>query len=146
MNLSKFAESLTELIEESKLTPSTLADTIGCGRGTISRYLSGQKMPRIEMLVRIADFFACSVDYVLGRETEKYPRVFIPCPSFQARLPILCKELGITKYKLQKATGIAESAIYNWQRGEGTPNLENVIKIANAFDCSVDFVIGRSKV
>lgn len=145
MNLSNFAESLTELLAEAELTPSAFADAIGCGRGTISRYLHGQKMPRIELLVRIADFFVCSVDYVLGRETEKYPRVFTPCPSFQKRLPALCAELGITKYKLQKATGIAESAIYNWQRGEGTPTLENVIKIANAFNCSVDFVLGRSK-
>ncbi len=146
MNLSKFAESLTELIAEAELTPSAFADAIGCGRGTISRYLSGQKMPRLAMLVCIADFFNCSVDYVLGRETENYPRVFMPCPSFGQRLPFLCKELRITKYKLQKATGIAESAIYNWQRGEGTPTLENIIKIADAFHCSVDFVIGRSKV
>ncbi len=144
MNLSNFAESLSELLTEAKLTPSKLADQIGCGRGTISRYLHAQKMPKIDLLVRIADFFACSTDYVLGRETEKYPRAFIPCPPFQERLPALCKQLDITKYKLQKDTGIAESAIYNWQRGEGTPNLENIIKIADAFGCSVDFVLGRS--
>lgn len=144
MILSNFAESLAELITENNLTPSTLADEIGCGRGTISRYLHAQKMPRISLLVRIADYFQCSTDYLLGRETEKYPRVFSPCPAFQDRLPVLCQQLNVTKYRLQKETGIAESAIYNWQNGTESPNLENVLKIADTFGCSVDFVIGRS--
>lgn len=96
------------------------------------------------MLVRLADLFDCSTDYLLGRETEKYPRVFFSCPSFQERLPILCQQLNITKYKLQKDTGIAESAIYSWQRGTESPNLENVLKIADTYNCTVDFIIGRS--
>lgn len=144
MILSNFAESLAELIEENNLTPAKLADSIGCGRGTISRYLHAQKMPRIQLLVRLADFFHCSTDYLLGRETEKYPRVFYPCPSFQERLPVLCQQLKITKYKLQKETGIAESAIYSWQRGTESPTLENILKIADTFNCTVDFIIGRS--
>lgn len=146
MNLSNFAESLSELIMHANLTPTELAKQIGCGKGTVSRYLNEQKIPAVDMLIRMADFFDCSTDYLLGRETEKYVRVFIkPCPSFQERLPALCKDLKITKYQLQKKTGIAESAIYDWQKGARTPRLENIVKIAEAFECSVDFVLGRSK-
>lgn len=144
MILSNFSESLAELISEKNLTPSQFADDIGCGRGTISRYLHAQKMPKISLLVRIADYFECSVDYLLGREIEKYPRVFSSCPTFQERLPILCQQLHVTKYRLQKETGIAESAIYSWQSGTSSPSLENVLKIADTFDCSVDFILGRS--
>ena len=145
MNLSNFVESLLELIMQANLTPSEFAKQVGCGKGTISRYLHEQKIPEVGLLIRMADFFECSTDYLLGRETEKYPRTFVkPCPSFQERLPTLCKELNITKYQLQKKTGIAESAIYSWQNGKAHPRLDNLIKIAEAFDCSLDFVLGRS--
>lgn len=145
MNLSNFVESLLELIMQANLTPSEFAKQVGCGKGTISRYLHEQKIPEVGLLIRMADFFECSTDYLLGRETEKYPRTFVkPCPSFQERLPTLCKELNITKYQLQKKTGIAESAIYSWQNGKNPPRLDNLIKIAEAFDCSLDFVLGRS--
>lgn len=145
MNLSNFVESLSELIMQANLTPTEFAKQIGCGKGTISRYLHEQKMPDVDLLIRMADFFNCSTDYLLGRETEKYARIFVkPCPTFQERLPKLCKELKITKYQLQKQTGIAESAIYSWQSGTNKPRLDNLIKIAEAFDCSLDFILGRS--
>ena len=144
MNLSNFAESLSELILQAGLTPGAFAKQIGCGKGTISRYLNAQKMPAVSLLIRMADFFNCSTDYLLGRESEIYPRVFKPTLPFQERLPSLLEELKINKYQLQKKTGIAESAIYDWQRGATAPRVDNLIKIADTFDCSVDFILGRS--
>lgn len=144
MNLSNFAESLSELIAETKLTPSNFADKIGCGKGTISRYLSGNKMPSVELLLRLADFFQCSTDYLLGLETEIYPRVFKTPIPFQQRLPQLCKELNTTKAEIKRKCGFAESAIYFWQSGERKPSVESIYKIAVAYECSVDFILGRS--
>ena len=142
--LSNFVESLSELLTQASLKPSELAKAVGCGKGTISRYMQMQKIPSVDVLVRIADYFNCSIDYLLGREYESHTHTFLPCPPFQERLPLLCQQLKITKYKLKKETGIAESAIYSWQNGKTSPNLINLIKIAEAFDCSVDFVLGRS--
>ncbi len=144
MNLSNFAESLLELITETKLSPSAFADRIGCGKGTISRYLSGTKMPSVELLLKLADYFQCSTDYLLGLETEMYSRVFTTPVSFQERLPILCKELNTTKAEMIKKCGFAESAVYFWQSGERKPSVESIYKIAIAYDCSIDFILGRS--
>ena len=145
MNLSIFAESLSELIMQAGLTPSEFAKQIGCGKGTVSRYLNAQKIPSVPLLIRMADFFKCSTDYLLGRETERYHHTFYPCPTFQARLPKLCEELHVNKYQLQKLTNITESSIYDWQRGDTSPRLDNLIKIADTFDCSIDFILGRVK-
>ena len=146
MNLSNFVESLSELISQSNLSVKEFAEQLGCEKATIYRYLRGIKIPSVEMTVKMADFFACSTDYLLGLENEKYPRRFRACPTFQEQLPILCEKLKTNKYQIQKKTGIAESAIYNWQNGTSAPNIETIIKIANAYGCSVDFVIGRSDV
>ena len=43
-----FVESLSELLMQANLTPSEFAKEIGCGKGTISRYLHKQKIPTIE--------------------------------------------------------------------------------------------------
>ena len=144
MNLSIFAESLSELILEANLTPSAFAEQLGCGKGTISRYLNGNKMPSIELLVRMADFFQCSTDYLLGIETEKYPRVFKAMIPFQQRLPLLCKHLNTTKAEMKRKCEFAESAIYFWQSGDRKPSLDSIYKIAVAYNCSIDFILGRS--
>ena len=130
---------------QAGLTPSEFAKQIGCGKGTVSRYLNAQKIPSVPLLIRMADFFNCSTDYLLGREIEKYHYTFYPCPTFQARLPKLCEELHVNKYQLQKLTNITESSIYDWQRGDTSPRLDNLIKIADTFDCSIDFILGRVK-
>lgn len=144
MILSKFSESLTELLILHNITPSAFAKIIGCGKGTISRYQSGQKMPSLDLLVRMADHFQCSTDYLLGLETELYTRKFHTPPPFQQRLPEFCKALGITKYQIEHKAKIAQSAIYKWQNGTDVPSVESVVKIATTFGCSVDFVLGRS--
>ena len=144
MILSNFSESLTELLILHNITPSTFAKSLGCGKGTISRYQSGQKTPSLDLLIRMADYFQCSTDYLLGLETELYTRTFNTCPPFQQRLPEFCKAMRITKYQIEHKAGIAQSAIYKWQNGTGTPSVDSLIKISETFGCSVDFILGRS--
>ena len=146
MILSKFVESFSELIFQSNISVAELSKSLGCEKATIYRYLRGEKMPSVDMAIRMADYFSCSVDYLLGLEDEKYLRNFKPCPTFQEQLPILCEKLKTNKYQIQKRTGIAESAIYGWQKGTTSPNIDTLVKIAQAFDCSVDFILGRSDI
>lgn len=143
MNLSKFAERLSELLFENNLNPPAFAKQIGCGRATINRYLSGNYMPTVNMVVRMADYFNCSADFLLGLVEINYQSTFKACPPFKERLNYLCKNFGKTKYQLQKSTKIPESAIYNWQRGQTCPTIDNIIKMSEFFGCSVDFVLGR---
>ena len=143
MKLSKFAETLSELLILNEMNAPALAKQIGCGRNTINRYLNGNQMPDVEILIRIADYFNCTVDFLMGIAQENKAKEFAKCPSFNNRLNFLCDHFNKTKYALQKVSGIPESAIYSWQRGETSPNIESIIKIAEFFECSVDFVLGR---
>ena len=144
MILSKFSESFTELLLQHNIAPSAFAKIIGCGKGTISRYQSGQKLPSLNILLRMADYFQCSTDYLLGLETELYTRTFQSVIPFQQRLPVFCQTLGITKYQIEHKAKIAQSAIYKWQNGTGIPSVDSLIKISQAFGCSIDFILGRS--
>ena len=145
MNLSKFAERLSELIFEHNLTATSLASRIKCGNATIHRYLGGNKMPSVSMLVKLSNYFECTTDFILGMEEENYTTRFNECPPFKERLPILCKHYNISVYRLQKLTKISESTVYDWLSGARKPSVESLICIAEKLDCCVDFVLGRSE-
>ena len=144
MNLSNFAERLTELLFERELTVPEFAKELGCVRSTINFYLKAQKMPSLHMLVRMSDYFQCTTDFLLGLTDENSVKRFTPLPPFSTRFPMLCKQFGYTKYRLQKLTGIPESSLYNWQRGDNIPAIDRLVQIAEIFGCSVDYLIGRS--
>lgn len=46
--------------------------------------------------------------------------------------------------KLAKLTGISEVNISRYRRGERRPSCENLIKMANVLECSLDELVGRA--
>jgi len=144
LNSSNFAETLNELMLEQEINAPALAKNIGINRTTVTRYLTGNYMPSVKNLVAIADYFGCSAEFLLGFSDDTSFGNFKKCPPFGERLTFLLDYFNTNKYQLQKRTKIAESAIYDWQRGDNFPSLDAVIKIAEALGCSVDFVLGRS--
>jgi len=61
-----FPTRLTELIKE-KSSQKELAKYVGSTKQSISLYANGKRMPDIEILNKICDFFNVSSDYLLGR-------------------------------------------------------------------------------
>ncbi len=68
-----FIKNLSILLEERNITQRELAEKIDVTEVTISRYLSGERSPRIEIVNKIANYFKVSVDYLLGRTDIKNP-------------------------------------------------------------------------
>ena len=61
---------LAELLEQTNTTHAELAKHLGLNRTTVSHYAAGRNEPDIATLIRIADFFHVSVDYLVGRDME----------------------------------------------------------------------------
>lgn len=143
--LSNFSERLAELMFDAGLNAPALAKILGCGSNSITRYLAKSNLPSVKSAVAMADYFGCSVDYLLGKSDDDSAKNFNVCPKFSQRLPELLKEFHSNKYKLEKGAKIPQSAIYNWQNGKTAPDLESIEKIAEFFKCSIDCVLGREK-
>ena len=69
-----FVKRLVELMENADMTQIELANKIGTTNVTISRYMSGERCPRIEIVAEIAKVFNVSIDYLLGLPTGKNKR------------------------------------------------------------------------
>ena len=143
MNLSNFGERLSELIFERETNASQLSKVLGCSNSTISDYLKGIRMPSAEMAVRLADYFNCTVDFLFGIKDHNEATKFRTCPPFSERLPVFCKECNTTRYKIQQKTGISESNLRYWAQGKKKPSILGIVRIAEKYDVSVDFVLGR---
>ena len=82
MNDSKIInklENLKKLRESKKITQIKLSVDLGVSQELISRYEVGSSFPQPQMLIKIADYFNCSVDYLLGRTTNSCPIEDIIC-------------------------------------------------------------------
>lgn len=62
----KFKDRLKELRLEMGITQKELATIVGVGRTTISEYESGKIVPSQQKLLKIAEYFGVSVDYLTG--------------------------------------------------------------------------------
>ena len=63
---------IKELRKSKKLTMSELGELVGgLAQSTISLYESGKRQPDQATLIKIADFFGVTVDYLLGREPSE---------------------------------------------------------------------------
>jgi transcriptional regulator with XRE-family HTH domain len=50
----------------------------------------------------------------------------------------------LTAYKVAKETGISQGLMNEYKNGIKLPTLQNLLKIANYLECSVDYLLGRT--
>ncbi len=63
---------IAETLQKQKMTQKELAARIGVTEGVISRYISGDREPKPEMLANIATALHTTSDFLLGIENEEY--------------------------------------------------------------------------
>ena len=76
-----FFKRVYELRIDNDLTQKQVADYLLCNRQVYARYERGLREIPVSMLIKLADLYKTSVDYILGRTDEikpidnKYPPV-----------------------------------------------------------------------
>ncbi len=145
LNMTIFAERLSEMMFDANLSAQKMADILSIDRTSVNKYLCAKRLPSATVLIRLANYFNCSIDYILGLENEYYISARKECPPFRERLTYLLQKKNKTKADLQRKTLIRESTIYNWLRGDFYPDADNLYKLSKYFDCSIDAVLGRTE-
>ncbi len=70
-SMDKFSYRLTVLLDENNMTQTQLAKKIGTSNVTICRYLTGERVPRLDVVTKIANVFNVSLDYLLGLSNDE---------------------------------------------------------------------------
>lgn len=103
MEKNVFRLRIKQLREDNNLTQKELGKKLGLSDSTINNYESGKRQPEYPTLIKIANFFGVSTDYLVGKDnTWKYDlpedvRAFILEPSSQTYLAVAeeAKEGGV---------------------------------------------------
>ena len=61
---------IKELRKKKGISQQRLATDLNTTQNTISRYETGEREPGIDELIKIADYFNVSVDYLIGRTDD----------------------------------------------------------------------------
>ncbi len=62
------------------------------------------------------------------------------------RLKDLMQVERLSQYALAKNIEVNQSTICNWLNGKKEPSIESLWKLADYFDVSVDYLIGRKEI
>lgn len=65
-----FSERIIQLKTERKLLQKDIASSIGLSLRAYQYYEKGQKEPTLSVLLRLADYFDISLDYLVGRSDD----------------------------------------------------------------------------
>lgn len=60
--MTKFGRNLYIALFDKRMSQTQLSEKVGVKRETISRYISGEKTPSSETLIKIADALGVTVD------------------------------------------------------------------------------------
>ncbi len=67
-----FSQRLKQLRKDKHLTQAQVAQRIGVTASMVSSYETDIRLPSYEVLVRIADVFGVTVDYLLCRQEKRF--------------------------------------------------------------------------
>ena len=66
-------QNLKQLRKKAGISQQALAEKIGVSQQSINKYENHNIEPDIETLIRLADFFNTSVDYLIGHTEIEHP-------------------------------------------------------------------------
>lgn len=66
-------QHIKDLREDADLSQAKVAEMLGMAQNTYSQYETGKIAFTDEVLIKLADFYGTSVDYLLDRTNERKP-------------------------------------------------------------------------
>ena len=136
---------MKELLDEKHLDYKTFACEIGISASRVTDYIKNGELPSVNNLIKIADYFNCSTDFLLGREYGENKTKFYEAIPFAERIAYLRDYFHLTNKDIYGKDGITKSRYFEWLNGKRQPSVDNLINLAEIFDCSVDFILGRER-
>ena len=140
---SKFQKRINEIVDDVNLKKVDIASDGNFDYRSLSNALVYGIIPTTSTLVKMADYFKVSVSYLLNR-TDKNEYFGKSDQSFKLRFEQLCSEKGVSHYKVSQDCFFDKSNVSRWLSKGYLPTLEILDMLANYFNVSIDYILGRT--
>ena len=142
-----FWERLKSLMDEKHITAKQVTEELHISKNSFTYWKQNGNIPRGDILESLSNYFDCSTDYLLGktdikkRQSIKDETMIDKSLLFRNRFYNLCTEKGIKPNILCFKLEIPTDTITEWEKGY-YPNTFYLIKIADYFNVTVDYLLG----
>lgn len=151
---NSFSLKLKELRQKNNLTQDQLADEsntryhLNESKATISQFEHNKRIPDLDRLINIADYFQVSLDYLCSNKSNDNVR----CTNPGTRIKRLIKKNGLSqkefveKFNEKYGYSDSEATVSQYVNNKRTPEIDKMVKIANFFNVTLDYIMCRTDV
>ena len=132
---------LAEQRKKLGLSQEELAEKLNISQKSISKYELGDRKPQYKVLVRMAEYFGVTVDYLL-RSTDTQDFGICDCGN---TIKELRTEAGMTQEELGMLLNVQNAAVSKYESGKVPLTGETLLKLSKIFNVSTDYLLGAEE-
>ena len=141
--MSKFTDRLFGLINEEETSLKFLVEYLDLSDvSVIYTWKREEYYPSTLNVIKISKLYDCSIDYLLGRTDDYGEFSASDMAGFANRLENQIKSKKIKKSILEKEKICSSNNLFKWKKLKSTPTINTLIKLADYFGVSVDYLLG----
>ncbi len=137
-----FRNTFNELLKDSEKSITELSKELNTSPYVISRWKNRNVDIKMRSLIRLSDYFNCSLEYLCGKTSTYLDYNPKTCPKFSKQVVKVLKDCKSSSYSLFKDTKIKPAQYHNWKKGT-EPLLTSLETIAEYLDITLDYLVGR---
>ena len=151
---NSFSLKLKTLRQKNNLTQEQLANELNTryhlneSKATISQFEHNKRIPGLDRLINIADYFQVSLDYLCCNKSNDNVRYTNP----GTRIKRLIKKNGLSqkefvdKFNEKYGYSDSEATISQYVNNKRTPEIDKMVKIADFFNVTLDYIMCRTDI
>ncbi len=135
---------IVEFLKDEETNIKDLAIFLNLDSSMVHAWKISKHYPSTEYVVKMCEYFDCSVEYMLNRTEDMGKGRVKVVDKFANRVKFLMDLRSKTQYQMVKKDRICSSSAFDrWFNKNVVPSPETLIKLADYFNVTVDYLLGR---